>query len=128
MAKKIENALALALFQHCACAVSGLRGTVIRATDGHDLPSSWRMEYHGTAVVEVPIDPVTGSFKREGVRFNSGGFYTATTCRRMNQALRLAGFADRWKVSRRRGYYVLTVVSIDGGRSTDFLFDEHYTW
>ena len=126
--KKIENALATALTQHCGVPVTGMVGTVIRATDGHDLASSWRMEYHGTAVVEVPIDPVTGAFKREGVRFNSGGFYTATTCRRMNQALRLAGFADRWKVSRRRGTFVLTVVSIDGGKSTDFLFDEQYTW
>ena len=126
--KKIENALATALMQHCAVSVTGLRGTVIRATDGRDLPSSWRFEYHGTAVVEVPVDPVTGAFKREGVRFNSGGFYTATTCRRMNQALKLAGFADRWKVSRRKGTFVLTVVSIDGGKSTDFLFDEQYTW
>ena len=77
--------------------VSGLVGTTIVA---RTFSGGWCMFYHGTPVA------LFGGGKFKHTCLATGGYYTATTCRRINQALAAAGRIG-WRVSRRDGVYVL---------------------
>jgi hypothetical protein len=76
--------------------VPGLSATRVLGPQG--LNRLWTLTYANTEVATI------GEWY---VWFYAGGFYTATTCRRMNQALQAAGLVG-WRVNRVKGSYVVT--------------------
>jgi hypothetical protein len=77
-----------------SASVKGAVGTSVIVT-----PEGWGVKYHATVVAFFP--------NLGYPKFDSGGFYTPTTARRMNQALQLAG--SEWTVRRDRGDFVVTL-------------------
>ena len=97
--KNFKNALGFALSKakiqgNATASVKDAVGTTIVVT-----PEGWGVKYHATMVAWFP--------NLGHPKLNSGGFYTGTTVRRMNQALTLAG--ENMKVRRSKGTFILTI-------------------
>jgi len=81
------------------------------------LPSGgWAIKYHYTFVAAF------GPYSCPYVDLSSGGYYTATTARRMNQALAASGRRD-WRVTRRAGKFVLVTPTFRVEFAEDFVID-----
>ena len=90
-----------------------LRGMASTRTvvDGPN-PTGWGLEYQGTIVAWFQLDG-------KSFRLRTGGYYTATTARRINQALEAEGLD--WRVSRSGGKYVLRRPGSPKGRRIDWV-------
>jgi hypothetical protein len=78
----------------------------------------WAMFYHRTMIA------LFGGGDFEHVNLCTDGHYTATTARRMNQALYASG-RPGWRVSRRKGIYILTTSFWSVEFQNEVLIDRH---
>jgi hypothetical protein len=92
--------------------VRGMCGTSVMR-----LPSGgWAMKYHGTFVAAF------GGGCAPYVDITTNGYYTATTARRINQALAAAGRIG-WCVNRTGGYYVIRTPTLDLAFTDEVMID-----